>query len=274
MSNHVATTVLPPLGLGTLGNKGADATTLVEAALAEGYRHIDTAEYYGNEEAVGRGIANSAVAREDIWLTTKVLHPKAPVPRDVRSAAEASLRRLGVDHVDALLMHWPNPRFELETVFDVFSTLREEGLARVIGVSNFPVDLLRRASELDDALAVEQVEYHPYIRQDAVLTAARERGITVTAHTPLARGRVVEDPVLEEIAEEHGRTAAQVALRWLIQQELIAAIPGGRPDELEHLGENLGALDFSLTSEEMTRIAGLATGLRIVDGDHAPEWDV
>ena len=272
-STPSAAAAIPPIGLGTLGNKGEDATSLVEAALSEGYRHIDTAEYYGNEEAVGRGIARSSVPRDDIWLTTKVLHPKAPVPPDVRTAAEASLRRLGVDHVDALLMHWPNPRFELEDVFATFTALRDDGLIRVFGVSNFPSAQLERSLDLCGDIVLDQVEYHPYIRQDAVLEVVRRRGILLTAHTPLARGRVIDDPVLAEIAAGHGRSTAQVALRWLVQQRGVVAIPGGRPDEIDHLRENLAVTDFAITDEEMERISGLAGGLRIVDGEHAPVWD-
>jgi diketogulonate reductase-like aldo/keto reductase len=153
---------MPVLGLGTLNNKGEGGSALVEAALAAGYRHIDAAEYYGNEDAVGRGLARSAVRREDVWVTTKVLHPKAPRPRSVRAAAEASLRRLGVEYVDALLIHGPNPHYELEESLAVFTRLREEGKVRYIGVSNFPMALLRRALDIAPELVLNQVDYHPY----------------------------------------------------------------------------------------------------------------
>lgn len=263
---------MPALGLGTLNNQGDDAMALVQAALAAGYRHLDTAEYYGNEEAVGRGLAGASVARGDVWLTTKILHPREPRPATVRAAAEASLRRLGVDYVDALLIHWPNPHFDLDESLAVFTQLRDEGLTRSIGVSNFPSPLLRRAKGMAD-VGLNQIEYHPYLDQTAVLAAAREADVFIVAHSPLARGRVVTDPVLAEIAGAIGRTPAQVALRWLLQQDGVGAIPGGSPGTLEHLEENLGCLEFVLSESQMARIANLAAGVRIVDGEHAPTWD-
>lgn len=264
---------MPVLGLGTLHNNNSGGTALVTAALAAGYRHIDTAEYYGNEDAVGRGIAQSAVARDDIWLTTKILHPRAPRPASVRAAAEASLARLGVEYVDALLIHWPNPHFELEESLEEFVRLRAEGKARFIGVSNFPSNLLRRAVDLVPDLVLNQVEYHPFLNQDAVLGQARAADVVLVAHSPLARGRVLDHPVLSQIAEETDRTSAQVALRWLVQQDGVAAIPGGRPDRLNDLTENLGCLEFVLSDDQMQRIAALADGTRVVDGEHAPQWD-
>jgi diketogulonate reductase-like aldo/keto reductase len=264
---------MPLLGLGTLHNKGADGVTLVQAALAEGYRHLDTAEFYGNEDAVGEGLATAGVPRDDVWVTTKVLHPRATRPDSVRAAAEASLRRLNLDHVDLLLMHWPNPNFDIDDVLAVFRQLRDEGKTRFFGVSNFPSRLLQRALAAAPDLVVNQVEYHPLLDQSKILTVAREAGITIVAHSPLARGRVFDDPVLQDVATETGRTVAQVALRWLIQQEGIAAIPGGSPQRLGDLAENLACLEFSLTAEQMDRIAGRAAGVRIVDGEHAPDWD-
>ena len=265
---------IPKLGLGMLGNHDEDAQRLAEAALAEGYRHIDTSEYYGNEVAVGRAIARSSVAREDIWLTTKVLHPKAPVPPDARSAAEASLARLDVDYVDLLLIHWPNPLFDLEETLAVFTALRDEGRARAIGVSNFPIELLREALGYADHIVTDQVEYHPYIDQSAILAEIRKAGLTLTAHSPLARGKVNDDPLLKEIGAGHGLSAAQVALRWLIQQDRVIAIPGGKPDEVGQLKENVAVLDAALTDDEMARISALAGDqVRIVDPPFAPAWD-
>ena len=264
---------MPVLGLGTLGNKGDDGTALVAAGLAAGYRHVDTAEFYGNEDAVGRGIAQSPVARDAIWLTTKILHPRAPRPASIRAAAQASLSRLGVDYVDALLIHWPNQHFELEESLEEFVRLRTEGKARHIGVSNFPSALLRRALDLVPDLVLNQVEYHPFLNQDAVLAQARAAGVVVVAHAPLARGRVLDAPLIAEVAQETNRTSAQVALRWLVQQNGVAAVPGGSPLRLDDLTENLGCLEFSLSDEQMARIAGLADGTRVVDGPHAPAWD-
>lgn len=264
---------MPVLGLGTLRNKDEDGAALVEAALAEGYRHIDTAEYYGNEEAVGQGLAHTSVPRDEIWVTTKILHPKAPLAPDVRTAAENSLRRLGLDHVEALLIHWPNPDFDLEATLETFVALRDEGKARTIGVSNFPSALLRRAAELVDDLAIEQVEYHPYRPQTKVLAAVRELGMVLTAHSPLAIGRALEDPVLTEIGAGRGLSPAQVALAWLLQQDRVTAIPGGSPDHPEHLRANLAVLDVTLSDQELARIDALADGTRLVDPPHGPEWD-
>ena len=264
---------MPVLGLGTLNNQGDDGTVLVEAALAAGFRSIDTAEFYGNEDAVGQAIRRSSVPRDEIWLTTKVLHPRAPRPTSVRAAAEASLRRLGLDYVDALLIHWPNPHFDIDDALEVFVELRDQGLTRFIGVSNFPSDLLRRAVSAAPHIVMNQVEYHPCLRQEAVLEVARDNGLAVVAHSPLARGRVLQDPVLQDIAAETGRTVAQVALRWLVQQDGVVAIPGGSPHRLHELRENLGALEFSLSDAQMARVAGVATGIRVVNGAHAPAWD-
>lgn len=264
---------MPRIGLGTLRNRDDDALRLVEAALAAGYRHIDTAQYYGNEEPVGRAIARSSTPRDQIWLTTKILHPKAPPAPDVRTAATDSLARLGVDHVDALLLHWPRPDLPLDAVMSAFTGLRDDGLTRVIGVSNFPSALLRTVAGMIASLAIDQVEYHPYLSQRAVLAAGSDLGVVVTAHSPLALGRVMDDPVIAEIAAGHERSTAQIALRWAIQQAGVAAIPGGNPNHLEHLHENLDVFDFALAEDEMARISGLAGDTRVVDPPHRPDWD-
>lgn len=264
---------MPRLGLGTLRNRDGDAHDLVEAALAMGYRHIDTAQYYGNEEPVGSAVARSSVPRDEIWLTTKILHPKAPPVPDVRTAATDSLRRLGVDHVDALLVHWPRPDLPLAEILGVLAALRDEGLARVVGVSNFPSALLRTAAGLVEDLAIDQVEYHPHLAQQTLLATTRELGVVLTAHSPLALGQVLEDPVVADVAAGHGRSSAQVVLRWAIQQDGVAAIPGGSPDRLEHMRENLDVFDFSLGDDEMQRLSSLARGTRVVDPPHGPTWD-
>lgn len=264
---------MPRIGIGTLRNRGDEARDLVEAALTMGYRHVDTAQYYGNEEPVGAAIARSSVPRDEIWLTTKILHPKAPPVSDVRSAATDSLRRLGADHVDALLVHWPPPDLPMNEVLGVFATLRDEGLVRVIGVSNFPSALLREAAGLVTDLAIDQVEYHPHLSQRTLLATTRELGVVLTAHSPLALGQVLDDPIVAEVAAGHGRSPAQVVLRWTIQQDGVAAIPGGSPDRLEHMRENLDVFDFSLSDEEMGRLAKLARGTRVVDPPHGPSWD-
>jgi 2,5-diketo-D-gluconate reductase B len=262
---------MPGIGFGTLGNVGDAGCALVEAALAEGYRYIDTSRYYGNEEAVGRALARSSVPRGDIWVTTKLLHPKTPPQPDLALELEKSLRLLQTDYVDLLLIHWPNPEVSLEWALGEFAALRDQGKARTIGVSNFPTGLLRQALEIVGDLAANQVEYHPYLNQRPLLELMRERGLVLIAHSPLARGAVLNDPVLDEIAAQRGLSVAQVALRWLVQQEGVVAIPGVQ--NVEQLRDNLKVLDITLTSDEMAAISALARGLRIVDPPHGPTWD-
>jgi 2,5-diketo-D-gluconate reductase B len=262
---------MPGIGFGTLGNVGDAGSALVEAALAEGYRYIDTSRYYGNEEAVGRALARSSVPRGDVWLTTKLLHPKTPPQPDIRFELDKSLRLLQTDYVDLLLIHWPNPEVSLEWALGEFAALRELGKARTIGVSNFPTALLRQALDLVGDLAANQVEYHPYLNQRPVLDLMRERGLVLIAHSPLARGTVLSDPVLQEIAERRRLSVAQVALRWLVQQERVVAIPGAL--NVEQLRENLKVLEVTLTNDEMAAISSLARGTRIVDPPHSPDWD-
>ena len=262
---------MPGIGFGTLGNTGDAGCALVEAALAEGYRYIDTSRYYGNEDAVGRALARSSVPRGDIWVTTKLLHPKTPPQPDLALELEKSLRLLQTDYVDLLLIHWPNPEVPLEWALGEFEALRRQGKARTIGVSNFPTALLRRALEIVGDLAANQVEYHPYLDQRPLLDLMRSRGVVLIAHSPLARGAVLDDPVLQEIAARRGLSVAQVVLRWLVQQEGVVAIPGVQ--NVEQLRENLKVLDVTLTSDEMTAISALARGVRIVDPPHGPAWD-
>ena len=262
---------MPGIGLGTLGNLGDACTALVEAALSEGCRYIDTSRFYGNEEAVGKALARSSIPRGDVWVTTKLLHPRTPPQPDLAFELEKSLRLLRTDYVDLLLIHWPNPEVSLEWALGEFAALREQGKARTIGVSNFPTALLRQALEIVGDLAANQVEYHPYLSQRPLLALMRERGLVLIAHSPLARGAVLDDPVLQEIAKRRQLNAAQVSLRWLVQQERVVAIPGVQ--SVEQLRENLKVLDFTLTSAEMAALSALARGTRIVNPKHGPDWD-
>lgn len=279
MSSDPVSTTIPSIGLGTLGHLGDDARTLVGSAIAEGYRHIDTAEYYGNEEPVGQAIRSSPARRDDLWVTTKILHPKAARPDGVRAAAEASLERLGLEYVDALLIHWPNDYFEFEHELEVFAQLRDSGLTRTIGVSNFPSALLRAALEIDPGIVMNQVEFHPFISQSAVMEVAVEAGVLLSAHSPLARGAVAADEVLIEIARCHDTSPAQVALAWGLQHDAVIVIPGashvsnGAEQQRVRLRENLAATELALSDDEMARISSLEKGVRIVDGPHAPNWD-
>jgi len=262
---------MPGIGFGTLGNVGDAGCSLVEAALAEGYRYIDTSRYYGNEEAVGRALARSSVPRGDVWVTTKLLHPKTPSQPDLALELEKSLRLLQTDYVDLLLIHWPRPELSLEWALREFAALREQGKARTIGVSNFPTALLRQALEIVGDLAANQVEYHPYLNQRSLLDLMRARELVLIAHSPLARGAVLNDPVLQEIATRRQFSVAQVVLRWLVQQERVVAIPGVQ--NVEQLRENLKVLEVTLTSDDMTAISALARGMRVVNPSHGPAWD-
>lgn len=268
---RLGTYTMPGIGFGTLGTVGDEGSALVEAALAEGYRYIDTSRFYGNEEAVGRALKRSSVPRADIWVTTKLLHPKTPPQPDIAAELDKSLRMLQTDYVDLLLMHWPRPDLSLEWALGEFAALRKQGKARTIGVSNFPVALLRQSLDIVGDLAANQIEYHPYLDQGPLLTLMRERGMVLVAHSPLARGAILNDPVMLEIAGRRRLSVAQVALRWLVQQERVTAIPGAL--NIEQLRENLKVLEFSLTKDEMAAISALARGTRIVDPPHSPKWD-
>ena len=262
---------MPGIGLGTLGNLGDACTALVEAALAEGCRYIDTSRYYGNEDAVGAAMARSSVPRGDVWVTTKLLHPRTPPQPDLALELDKSLRLLRTDYVDLLLIHWPRPELSLEWALGEFAKLREQGKARAIGVSNFPTALLRQALEIVGDLAANQVEYHPYLSQRPLLELMRSRGLVLIAHSPLARGALLDDPVLREIAQRRQLSVAQVALRWLVQQARVVAIPGVQ--NLQQWRENLKVLEVRLANDEMAAISALARGTRIVDPKHGPAWD-
>jgi diketogulonate reductase-like aldo/keto reductase len=241
---------VPRVGFGTWQITGREAYDSVLDALEAGYRHIDTARIYENESEVGRALADSPVARDDVFLTTKIW-PDDFEPDRLKAAAEASLRRLGVDHVDLLLLHWPNPDVRLEDTIEALEDVHARGLTRLIGVSNFPPELLRRAAELAP-VANDQVPYHPYERQDPLVEVADELDVFVTAYSPLAQGKVGQDPVLREIGEAHGKTPGQVALRWLLEHDRVAVIP--KSASAERRRENLEVLDFDLTPEERGRI--------------------
>lgn len=259
---------VPALGLGTWLLEGDECEEAVADALAIGYRHVDTAQVYENEAAVGRGIARSGVPREEIWLTTKVWMENAGFD-DVLRTTEESLRLLDVESVDLLLLHWPNDRVPLSETLSAMRRLQEDGAARHLGVSNFPPDLLDEA--LDEAeILCNQVEYHPFLAQDEVLEICHEWDLMLTAYAPLARGRVSDEPTLRSIAEAHGKTPPQVALRWLLQQEQVTAIP--KAASLEHRRANFEVFDFELSESEMEAVHGLARGERIIDPDFAPDW--
>ena len=266
---RVQDSTVPALGFGTFRMKGDECTEAVRTAIAAGYRHLDTAEIYENEEAVARGLRDAGVPREEIFLTTKAWMEDLS-PAGVQRSLEASLRRLDTDYVDLWLIHWPNPVFPLRDTLAAMSELVVKGRVRHLGVSNFP------AAQFDEAAAMarivcNQVEYHPYLSQRPVLAAARSRGAFVTAYAPVAMGRVRDDAVLQRIGERYGKSAAQVTLRWLVQQSNVAAIP--KASNPEHVRENAGIFDFALTDDEMSTIHALARGERLIDPEFAPDWD-
>ncbi|WLR96103.1 aldo/keto reductase [Shinella sumterensis] len=265
---------IPQLGFGTFRMPENDVLSILPKALQAGFTHVDTAQIYENEAAVGEAIQRSGMARENIFLTTKVWvanYAKATFAASV----EESLRKLKTDHVDLLLLHWPNDAVPLDVQIAELNAVRERGLTRHIGISNFNTALMAEAVRLSAApLATNQVEYHPFLDQTKVHAAAETYGMALTAYFAMADGKVPAAPVLKEIGAAHGKSAAQVALRWLIQQPDVVALTKTVTEA--RLAENLAIFDFALTPDEMTRIHGLArTDGRIVSPDGlAPAWDV
>jgi 2,5-diketo-D-gluconate reductase B len=266
---EVQGTRVPRLGFGTWQIEGSDATEAVRDALEIGYRQIDTARAYGNEAEVGAGIAAGGVDREDIFLTTKIF-PGDFEPDAIKAAAEDSLRSLRTDYLDLLLLHWPDDSVPLERTLAALAELREAGRIRNLGVSNFPAGLLAQALEHAPVFC-DQVEYHPFLGQDRLLELARERDLLITAYSPLAHGRVPGDATLAEIGEAHGKTAGQVALRWLLDQPAVSPIP--KASSHERRVENFEVLDFALSDEERARIDALPKDDRQIDPDFGPDWD-
>jgi diketogulonate reductase-like aldo/keto reductase len=270
LSSHGAD--IPVIGFGTsqLGNCGE----IVATALRTGYRHIDTAWKYGTEKGVGEGIKASGVPRGDIFLTTKVSHEYLHAADFARSVEE-SLARLQTDYVDLLLVHWPAiDGTPLAETMGALARAKREGKARHVGVANFNIALIEDAMRLcPEPLSVLQAEYHPYLDQSRVLEFCRKAGLVFMAYCPLGRGRLFKDPVLAEISRSKGRTIAQVALRWLVQQGNIAPIP--RSANPQHMAESLEVFDFTLTTEEMKRIHSLARpdGRIANPAGRAPNWD-
>jgi 2,5-diketo-D-gluconate reductase B len=251
-SAHGAT--IPALGFGTSPLTGGLDPEEVIAALRAGYRHIDTARKYGTEAAVGEAIRRSGVPRGELFVTTKVSHENLR-PKDFARSVEQSLQALKLDYVDLLLVHWPNPEIGPEEYMPALAEAKRKGHARHIGVANFNTALLDRAISLcPEPLAALQAEYHPYLDQTKLLSAVHRHGLAFIAYCPLGRGRLFSDPVLAEIAKARGRTVAQIALRWLVQQN-VAVIP--RSSNPQRIAENANIFDFELSDDEMRRIGAL-----------------
>lgn len=265
--------VIPALGFGTFRMPEADVLRIVPKAIKTGFRHIDTAQIYDNEAAVGQAILDSGVPRKDIFLTTKVWVSNYRHDAFIKSVDE-SLEKLKTDYVDLLLLHWPNNDVSLADQIGALNEVRQAGKVRHIGVSNFNIALMDEAAALSDAsLVTNQVEYHPFIDQTKVMDVARKHGMALTAYYAMADGKVLENEQLGEIAKSHDRSVAQVVLRWLLQQNDVIALSKTATES--RVGENFDIFDFELSGEEMQAIHGLADeNGRIVSPDGlAPDWD-
>ena len=262
---------IPAIGLGTWELRGRACARIVEQALKLGYRHIDTAQIYENEREVGEGLRASGIKRSDVFVTTKVWTTHF-APNDLLRSTKESLAKLRLTDVDLLLLHWPNPQVPLRETLGALAKAKEVGLARNIGVSNFTVALIEEAVAASPApLVCNQVEYHPYLDQTKVLTACKSFGLALVAYSPVAKGRVKNAEALNRIGERYKKTAAQVCLRWLIQQNVVA-IP--RTSKVERLSENIDIFDFKLTDVEMDEVFAMGTRQgRITDFGFAPKWD-
>lgn len=246
---------IPALGFGTWQLRGAACARAVQTALETGYRHVDTARMYANEAAVGEGLRASGLDRDAVFVTTKVWRDDIGAGALERSA-EASLRDLKLDQVDLLLIHWPNAAIPLRESIGALCNARRRGLARHIGVSNFPVALLEEAASLaSEPLVADQCEYHPRLDQSAVIAACRRHGLAFVSYSPLGKGGLTSDPAIVAIAARVGRSPAQVILRWHVQQGVVA-IP--RSGSATHIRDNFGVFDFALSEADMAAISALA----------------
>jgi len=260
---------MPRIGLGTWPMKGAECQAAVESALSLGYRHLDTAEMYGNEDAVGAGLAASGLKRGDVFVTTKIWNDKTNGAA-IRRAFDDSLDRLDTPYVDLLLIHWPSPELELADALRGLAVIRAEGRAKSIGVSNFPPRLLQRAIDVGVNLACLQVECHLLLDQSKLLGICRANGMALTAYSPLAKGANLESPVIDGVAAKHGATRGQVALAWLLAQDGVAMVPKAASPARQK--ENLGALEVKLDAEDLAALAALPKDRRLVNPAIAPDW--
>ena len=269
LKNHT----IPALGYGTWQLTGKDCETGVASALETGYRHIDTAQIYENEAEVGNAIKNSGIKRSDIFLTTKVWIESLS-SGDFQKSVELSLKKLKTDYVDLLLIHWPvtNDASFAEQI-KALREVQDSGKTKLIGVSNFTVAQMKEVVEtLEAPIITNQVEYHPFLSQKPVLDYALSHNMFLTAYSPLARGRIEKDPLIQDLAKKHGKTAGQITLRWLVQQERVAAIP--KAGSAKHIRDNFDIFDFTLSDPETIQIHALARpNGRLVNPDWAPDWD-
>lgn len=262
---------LPPTGLGL--DTGADETTNaenVEFAIEAGYRHVDTAQWYGTESAVGKGLDRSDIPRDDVWVATKV-HPENLAPEDVVRTTKESMNKLNVDVIDLHYVHWPTVAYDPKETIDAFDQLQSEGLVRHIGVCNFTVELLDDVREtLDSRLFAHQIEMHPLLQQTELVNYAQENDIQIVAYCPLTRGEIFDISEITEIAKKHNATEAQVTLAWLTSKDNVVAIPGSASQK--HIEENILSQELDLDSDDLDRIDSIDRQKRIVDPNNAP-WN-
>lgn len=262
---------IPLLGLGTWDIRGDVCRRIVEQAIRLGYRHVDTAAAYENEREVGEGVRNSGVPRDELFVTTKVWYSNL-APADLLRSARESLVKLRLDYVDLLLIHWPNESVPLDQTISALCKAKRDGMAKNIGISNFTTALIDQAVRYStEPIAANQVEMHVYLDQSKVMEACKREGIAVTAYCPIARGKAGGDPALRKIAQTHGKSEAQICLRYLVQQGIVV-IP--RTSKVERLDENAAIFDFSLSAAEMAELRKLARpDGRMVNPSWAPAWD-
>lgn len=262
---------VPEIGLGTHQLIGKDCEQIVKMALNMGYRHIDTAQSYKNEREIGNAIKMAHIKRDELFITTKIDLNNMD-PEDVIKSAELSLQALDVPYLDLLLIHWPSPSVEIEKTIEAMLSVRDQGKALNIGVCNFPMKLLKEVNEeLAAPIFCNQVEYHPFLGQFELLEYAQEQDLMVTAYSPLAQGEVQKNEFLTELGKKYGKSAAQIALRWLIEQENVVAIPKASSEV--HLRANMDVYDFQLEDDDFFAIDELEKDRRLVNPDFAPEWD-
>jgi 2,5-diketo-D-gluconate reductase B len=266
-NTHIHPTGIPKIGLGTYKLTGNEAITSIEDALQAGYRHIDTAQMYANEKEVGKAVKNSGLDRDELFITTKIW------PSDFKRlvpATENSLRKLDMEQVDLLLLHWPTDEESNKAGLGFLNEVLEKGYTKYVGVSNFTIPQLEQAVELAP-IVCNQVEYHPFLSQEKMLHWLTDHDLFLTAYRPLAMGRVLNNPILLDMAKQYHKTPGQIVLRWLIQQDNVAAVPKASTPERQK--ENIGVFDFELTIDDMQRISWLSKDERLTDPDWAPQWD-
>ena len=260
---------IPQLGFGTF-QITEDCSNLVKLAIENGYRHIDTAQLYNNEAEVGQGIKDASITRDNIFLTTKVWPDQFSKSKFLPSVGE-SLKKLKTDYVDLLLLHWPNPDIDVRETLEELLKAQEKGYAKYIGVSNFNTKLLQQTLDFGAPIITNQVEYHPYINQEILKTFLQDKNIPLTAYCPIARGKVLEEETIKDIAQAHQKTTGQICLRWHIQQDNVIAIP--KTATPSRITENFAIFDFELSPEEMQQINALQKEEGRIISPKNVEWD-